>query len=461
MGEATAPPNMSLQSPISRLPRSGRPEDQPGHKRTISAPSKLEQMQINLQARIEKEKFAKLAKQKEERMINLYKEEQERNNRQISKYGYNNNKTQTAAAATNVGGVRQFFQGRRAPDGGSAGKGVRGKPPLPYQKNSAGRDRGNPLAPISYRSPNESHDVGVLGGSGSPTGIRHSPKPFPNKSKLARPQQITRGYNMPNDSGNESSGYEDQNRFNNRAKNTKLMQKRQQYFNQQQASSEEDVNSPVKKQSSFQQWKQERNNNIPPADKTYTVKKTKGVQKSRLPPPRSTALHNGYHSDGPASDFQKWQMDQNKERDERLRKHQEKNRPEQDSPSSSPALYNQDNLSSVRRQQFKKKLQRRGSQPSTGRTQVDYESSNGEEEENYAPQSNRSNASKVSAAVMDRNAQLESELKRKESELLEMIAKQQRELEGMKEQRAREEAEVTNHKLTPIYIMNKNKKHHK
>lgn len=403
---------MPTASPMSRIPLSNHNHgSNGGHSRTISAPSKLEQLQRNYQD--------KLLREKEEKLTQMYREREERNKQQIAKYGYRNNVQNNATFDTpKGGGVRRFLQERRT-------SGVTGKPPIPVQKNSAGRDRGNPLAPINHRSPSGSggglrkSEIGVLGGGGSPSLLRHSPKPPPfNKPRLVRTQR--RGYGTPTDSGNESSGYDDLNQNSSPTNRAKMYRKPSRVDSYQASSGDEDGgNGGSRRISSFQQWKQKQQE-----------------ARQRSSGNKTTPMHNGYHSDG-ASDFQKWQMKQDAERAERLRKHREdnnsNNQDENDFRSRTPSpiggTYKVKKPSGI-----KPPLKR---QPPRIQT---YDSSPDEEQ---VVVSSRSNVSKVSAAALDRQAQIEAELKQKERELLKMIEQQQSKLEQMKLERQKEEEAVS------------------
>ena len=438
MSPLMAPMSMPVAAPMSRIPRFNSSGNNFGHKRTISAPSKLEQLQADFQAR--------WLKEKEERMVQVYQELEQRNVQNAAKYGKS-----SGYGSGNTGGsnrVRQFLQERRQGSGGKMNNwGMASKPPIPgFQKNSAGKDRGNPLAPInrgsagSNSSAQSSHRGGAKGDESSVTGMLHSPKP-PAQGKPRAMRARCRYFNTPSDSGNESSGFEDQNKTYIPHRQAKLYRKRQ-LNNNFPASSEEDVS----KQSSFVKWKQQQED----------------ARQTKLNTSSATTYPNGYTSDGPVNDFQKWQAKQDQERSERLRKHREQNNQENEldgtytvsskrkpSNTRSPVVHEQDSLPSVRRQESQRT-------PKTVkklalRRNIQYEDSDVDDTTTSARESARpsaressrstkSNTSKVSA--MERSKHLEAELKKKEQDLLKMIQAQKEELESLKKQRQDEEEEV-------------------
>ena len=110
------------------------------HVRSPSMPSRLEQLQIDYQARINREK--------ELRLQAMFDRQQEQQERAYNRIVRNSSAESGNGSVRSRGSVRDFFKQRRLQNETDTPPNS-GRPPMPpYKRNSAGRDKSNPLAPI-------------------------------------------------------------------------------------------------------------------------------------------------------------------------------------------------------------------------------------------------------------------------------------------------------------------------
>ena len=123
--------------PVRAAPPAGH------HGRSPPAPSKLQQLQAEYQARLNREKESRL-----QAMFDRQQEQQERAYNRIIR----NSSAESGSSVQTRGSVRDFFKQRRIQNENETPP-HSGRPPMPpYKRNSAGRDRANPLAPIQRPS---------------------------------------------------------------------------------------------------------------------------------------------------------------------------------------------------------------------------------------------------------------------------------------------------------------------
>ena len=123
----------------SRIPvRAAPPPMQ--HARSSAAPSKLQQLQADYQARLNQEK--------EMRLQAIFDRQAEQQERAYNRIVRNSSAESGSSSIQARGSVRDFFKQRRVQNENETPP-HSGRPPVPpHKRNSAGRDRANPLAPI-------------------------------------------------------------------------------------------------------------------------------------------------------------------------------------------------------------------------------------------------------------------------------------------------------------------------
>lgn len=346
------------------------------HRRTTSAPSKLEQLQAQFQQ--------KLLKEKEEKMIQMYEHSAHHAIQKTTHNSYSGSqptyrsKTNSppttlplpplpngATTVKKVGSVRDFFNQRRNNDNGWVptqpqnndywmAQNMRspGAPRRPVVGATRGRDKGQPLAPI-----------------------QHNPRP-------EQPKQI-KGV-MRTNSNQRQPNMTMQYRNNQPEQPKPLETKRPAPLPAISPQAQENG-----KLSNFQKWKKEQARN-----------KVKNDIEIEMCEPKQKP-----------SDFQKWQQEQDRQREERLKNHEQQN----GRVASGKATPEE-------RRKLLMMKNRKGSF-----TQFTDE----EDEEPQSPASNRS-SSRVEDDI----------IAKKKKELMEMIAKEQAQLAKMKQEREKEAAKV-------------------
>ena len=132
-------PSYRNQHSQSRIPVRTAPHPAQ-HVRSPSMPSRLEQLQLDYQARLNREK--------ELRLQAMFDRQQEQQERAYNRIVRNSSAESGSSSVRSRGSVRDFFKQRRLHNDTDTPPNS-GRPPMPpHKRNSAGRDKSNPLAPI-------------------------------------------------------------------------------------------------------------------------------------------------------------------------------------------------------------------------------------------------------------------------------------------------------------------------
>lgn len=297
--------------------RSRIPVPIPRHNRTISAPSKLEMLREHFEAQLEREKAHKLRTMHPEFYGPMIPK------RRLSGSG---------RSAKRNGMLRNFFNERKHLD--ETGKndqlrsnityhyqqqkrqfqhsGAESKPPLPqYQKNSAGRDKAHPLAPIDKTSstgsrgrPAEDSSHGYY--SPKPPAVEHKPKNIRNHRRYS----LSSGYDTPQGSGNESDTY------------SPGPQKALIPIDQAPTSMRREVIKKTNKKQTTGSSDEEIHETQSGRNKDARLKRDNITRKPPTQPPSSGPRKKAPHV-AKNKDFVKWQEEQNQDRDMRLQKYRQ------------------------------------------------------------------------------------------------------------------------------------------
>ncbi|RUS83024.1 hypothetical protein EGW08_009212 [Elysia chlorotica] len=449
-------------------------------------PSKLEQMRADYQK--------KLMKEKEEKMVHMYEENQRKALMRLTKNGHAGNGDQYSnGAGSPTGGksVREFFNERRrmeasgarvpsidqhykqakgysSPGGWSnrTGSGNVNNKGMHSNKSSAGRDRAQPLAPIQRRTslatettsnnniynngphqPNSGAPSGRSGiplrnqnphptggpGSGTenpfngrPALIKHQPLPPTANGRSAQERQPHQPSSLP--------------RYVHPAKKTPQSDQQSQQSHYQQQNNNQRHPQPQQ-----QQQHQQSRQPHPPAGEKQGNPRVAGKPRSFVP--KATPISNGSggrNGSGKLTDYQKWQLEQNQAREERLKKlgngdnaekaydgtwdepekvHEEENNDKENGHHRS-VINNRDRLNRLN-----------GQLHHMDDDDDDDEDNNNDEDdddggEDGIPEENEDEVDEQEDAV-----------KEQERALLEQIAAKQREMESLRKEREREEEE--------------------
>lgn len=435
-------------------------------------PSKLEQMRADYQK--------KLMKEKEEKMVHLYEENQRKAMMRLTKNGHAGNGDQYSnGAGSPMGGksVREFFNERRrleaagahvpnidqhykqtkggyaSPGGWSSrtgsGNSVTKGSHLMHgsNKNSAGRDRAQPLAPIQRRSSlatettgnNNVNNGGIPGKSGIPL-RHHNPQvtangvdnPFNGRPALFKHQPLP-----PTANGNAAQGRTPQQpsslpRYVHPVKKNQQEPQQQHHYPQQQQ--QQQAQRQLQQQP---QQQQSRQPHPPPTGKQGNprpVAKQRGFAPKPTPVTNESGSRNG---SGKLTDFQKWQLEQNQAREERLKKLDNDNS-YNNGVSGQPETNNVDEYENDKENGPRKPVSKNrdrlnrlnGHVHDMDEDDADDDDGKQDEGEDDIPEEDE-----------DEKEDRDSDIKAQERALIEQIAAKQREMESLRKEREQEEEE--------------------
>ena len=399
-------------------------------RRRESAPSKLEQLAADFREKLYREKLKKL--------IHPYQNDSDRVLYETRGYGSAGNDGREGKH----GLMREFFRERHALDEGYINNrqyqaNIKyhyqkkksefyrghspGKPPLPHQNRSAGRDRSKPLAPIKKPSSGGHGQNGELN-----NGLTYSPKP----PAVNKPQFIRNHYSASNSNGSQSPQPDlaklptDKALIpigpNNPIPAISAYGSDQEYPESAGSGSGHQDNNRLLRKNSGRKMRQPRAN----------IHRSPKVEhkRSQLPKPEA-------HKPDQLTSYQKWQMEQNNARTERLRQYHEQQ--EKQISNFEVSGYESDmsstaNASSRQNHQGQDRLALNEQKPNKKSVIL----------KKAKPPSVHDEEDDVSAAIDEDEDDDQAELLRKQAELEALIEKQKHELEEMRRQRILEEENV-------------------
>ena len=418
------------------------------HRRRASAPSKLEQLAADYQR--------KLHEDKERKLVRLYQDESDHMIRREPGYGSAGNNLGGRRVGMNngYGGrdrgvIREFFQERRQLASGEINNNqyhenikyhyqkkkntqrtaAPGKPPIP-QNRSAGHDKSKPLAPISRAAAGRQPQTNGHSDHGS--SLTHSPKP-PTGNRAQYVRSHRRGSQS---SGSDSPPPID---MNNPPPDKALIPvgRRKNVIPAIATPStdrEHSVSTPgsgsQRQTSGYAKWREEQQHLQEERDKN-APNRSPQVQRRAAPPqtikhspqlPRKQpVLPPALKKEPPEklTSFQKWQQEQDKEREDRLQDHRDQ---KTDRRPSSPRQGDSESDVSSRRTPH--------SRPPSGKTQQRKQSIL----KNTRPRTPSSDE--------DDDDDEQAEIRRKQARLESLIEQQKRELQDMRQKRKQEEDRV-------------------
>ncbi|GFS26294.1 zinc finger C2HC domain-containing protein 1C-like isoform X1 [Elysia marginata] len=463
-------------------------------------PSKLEQMRADYQK--------KLLKEKEEKMVHLYEENQRKAMMRLTKNGNAGNGDQYSnGAGSPTGGksVRDFFNERRrleaagahvpnidqhykqakgyaSPGGWSSRTGsgnsiTKGSHLMHTNKNSAGRDRAQPLAPIQRRTSLATETTGNNninngynqhnGAAPARSGIplrHHNPpapateldNPFNGRPALIKHQPLpptTNGHAAPGRTPQQPSSLP---RYVHPTKKNSQSDQGspQHHYHQQQ---QQHVQRHPQQQAPQQQSRQPH----PPPGGRQGNQRVIGKPRGFAPKPTPVSNGSGDRNrSGKLTDFQKWQMEQNQAREERLKKLGNDNAydGDWDQPEGNHADDDENDKENGPRKpviNYRDRLNRlNGHIDDMKEDDDDKDDENDDEGEDDIPEEDE-----------DEEDQ-DDVIKEQEMALMEQIAAKQREMEKLRKEREQEEEEsklsvieeeavrTSTHPITPVFYSN-------
>ena len=403
----------------SRIPV---PLPRPPADRIFSAPSKLEELKIRYRQQLRIEKEAKLSELSQQNRLPSSGKRKESGRSNLVRDFFKERRHLSDTGC--VPDIKQHYaqKKREVTDNTYHSKNVR--PPV-YKKNSAGRDKGNPLLPINNNTQRKGVNIySTYTINSSPARRANSatspespvvndsptpkPPPFDKKAKIAHPYRKTPQKTPLDDNDQVSSDLECQTNSVQHAKVIKSGLQKQRHL----SDSDDECTQPIppkkNKQISYSKWKEESKQNNPETPKKLT-------------------------------DFQKWQLDQNKTKDERLKKFRERQRLASETEYGYLVDDGDDDESPDSRESPSKTSARL-----TRRTPVTQRENSSRMCRTDSQQSSKSNHRPESGRVSEgRIDEIEAELKRKEQALMEMIKKQQAELVQLKTEQDESDEQVS------------------